>query len=112
MIQTNLTCSPRGLGARSYVFDSNSTLLRIGSRQPRHNADRLVVWNLAVARSTYWTEGLVRPSEQTALPRQKMIGPHQQQADPTRSIKNVFRETIEGIAGCIHLIPDVFSQHP
>lgn len=40
-------------------------------------------------------EGLVRAGEQTALPRQKMIGSHRQQAAPTRNIKDVFHETVD-----------------
>lgn len=40
-------------------------------------------------------EGLVRAVEQTALPRQKMIGSHRQQAAPNRNIKGAFHETID-----------------
>jgi len=40
-------------------------------------------------------EGLVRAGEQTALPRQKMIGSDRQQAALTRNIKGVFHETID-----------------
>jgi len=40
-------------------------------------------------------EGLVCAGEQTALPGQKMIGSHRQQAAPTRNINDVLHETID-----------------